>query len=404
MLDALNDQLAPHGLEFGPEPATHDHCTLGGMIGNNSCGATAQRTARRSTTSSRSRSCSTTAPGCGSAQTTDDEYAEIRAPAAAAAPRSTAQLRALRDDVRRRDPSALPRHSPPGLRLQPRLAAARERTSTSPGARRHRRHAGHRAARRADARPARARPRRWSSSAIPTSSTAADAVPPSCRTSRIALEGIDHRLIYFDAAASACTPTRSTCCPRGNGWLMVQFGGDTHGRGDAPPRDAARDLGEAAHDADVAFFDDRRSEEQLWEVREVGARARPPAFPAMPDTWPGWEDSAVAAGPARRLPARPRAAVRASSATTAPSLYGHFGQGCVHTRIPFDLRTADGVAHVPRASSNGPPTSWPRYGGSLSGEHGDGQARGELLPIMFGDRIDRAPSASSRRSSIRTTE
>ena len=42
VLDELNAQLAPHQLMFGPRPATHDHCTLGGMIGNNSCGATAQ--------------------------------------------------------------------------------------------------------------------------------------------------------------------------------------------------------------------------------------------------------------------------------------------------------------------------------------------------------------------------
>ena len=67
-------------------------------------------------------------------------------------------------------------------------------------------------------------------------------------------------------------------------------------------------------------------------------------------------------------------------------MYGHFGQGCVHCRIPFDLITPGGIAHF-ECSCTTPPSSSSRYGGSLSGEHGDGQARGELLPIMFGDEL-----------------
>ena len=85
------------------------------------------------------------------------------------------------------------------------------------------------------------------------------------------------------------------------------------------------------------------------------------------------------------------------------ALYGHFGDGCVHCRINFDLRSAGGPAPLARASSTRPPTSSSRYGGSLSGEHGDGQQRAELLPKMYGDGAGRRRSASSRRSGTRTT-
>ena len=72
------------------------------------------------------------------------------------------------------------------------------------------------------------------------------------------------------------------------------------------------------------------------------------------------------------------------------SLYGHFGQGCVHTRINFDLKTAGGHRRATAGSSRRRPIWWSRYGGSLSGEHGDGQSRAELLPRMYGDELMQA--------------
>ena len=71
------------------------------------------------------------------------------------------------------------------------------------------------------------------------------------------------------------------------------------------------------------------------------------------------------------------------------SLYGHFGQGCIHCRIDFDLGPREGIAEVPRVPRRGRATWSCRYGGSLSGEHGDGQSRGELLPKMFGAELVR---------------
>ena len=71
-------------------------------------------------------------------------------------------------------------------------------------------------------------------------------------------------------------------------------------------------------------------------------------------------------------------------------MYGHFGQGCVHMRINFDFETEAGILAVSRSSSIAPRTSWSAHGGSLSGEHGDGQSRAALLPKMFGPELMQA--------------
>ena len=133
----------------------------------------------------------------------------------------------------------------------------------------------------------------------------------------------------------------------------------------------------------MKLFDDAwRGGEALGGPRVGPGRHR--LVPGMPDTWPGWEDSAVAARAGRRLPARlPRAARQYDYDC---SLYGHFGQGCIHCRIDFDLKTATGIATYLRFIDEAADLVR-RYGGSLSGEHGDGQARGALLPKMYGDEL-----------------
>ena len=126
----------------------------------------------------------------------------------------------------------------------------------------------------------------------------------------------------------------------------------------------------------------------LWKVREggLGATARPGgAAETKPDAWPGWEDAAV--GPDRLGDyLRDYEARMQRYAYENVSLYGHFGQGCLHCRIPFDLITPGGIAHF-KAFMHDAAELVVRYGGSLSGEHGDGQARGPLLGIMFGEEL-----------------
>ncbi|HEX6607419.1 MAG TPA: FAD-linked oxidase C-terminal domain-containing protein, partial [Chloroflexia bacterium] len=125
------------------------------------------------------------------------------------------------------------------------------------------------------------------------------------------------------------------------------------------------------------------AERQIWLVREagLGATAR---VPGAPDTWPGWEDSAV---PPARLGDYLRDLRRLFEQYDYDcAFYGHFGQGCVHVRIDFDLTSQPGIRKF-RAFLQAAADLVLRYGGSLSGEHGDGQARGELLPKMFGPEL-----------------
>ncbi len=133
----------------------------------------------------------------------------------------------------------------------------------------------------------------------------------------------------------------------------------------------------------VSLFDDPDQERRLWEVREAGLGAT--AFsPDGKDHWPGWEDSAVAPEKVAQYLHTLRALYDKYGYDGA--LYGHLGDGCIHSRISFDLRTADGLRAY-RAFMEEAADLVVSFGGSLSGEHGDGQQRAELLPKMFGDDL-----------------
>jgi Fe-S oxidoreductase len=124
----------------------------------------------------------------------------------------------------------------------------------------------------------------------------------------------------------------------------------------------------------------------VWEIRESGLGATA-HVPGKPITWEGWEDSSV---PPEKLGEYLRK-LRAlfDEYGYEGDLYGHFGQGCVHTRIDFDLETEEGIKTY-RAFAHAAARLVVSLGGSISGEHGDGQSKAELLPIMFGDRLVQA--------------
>ena len=174
---------------------------------------------------------------------------------------------------------------------------------------------------------------------------------------------------------------------QGPAFLMVQFGGHDQHEVDAQAKRMLDGLHESEHDPTVAYLDDPAREDELWHVRESGLGATA-HVPGHAETFEGWEDSAVPpdrlGGYLRRL--QELYAEFGYSSDAGPSLYGHFGQGCVHTRIPFDLFTAHGVAAYRRFLQRAADLV-SEFGGSLSDEHGDGQTRGELLSRMFGKRL-----------------
>ncbi len=384
VLDVLNRQLEPTGLRYGPEPATHYNCTIGGMIGNNSCGATAQRTGKVVDNVARLEVLlhDGTRFWCG--PTSDEEYASIAGQGDRQA-EIYRGLRRLRDaylgQIRTGYPkiprrvsgynldSLLPEK---GFDVAGALVGSESTLVTVLHAEltlvpvvRH---------------------RSLVVLGYPSVADAADAVPAVLPHDPIALEGLDDKLIGFERD-KGMNSAALELLPPGSGWLMVQFGGDTQERADGAAQHLIESLRDSESAPQHAFFDDPARERELWTVRESGLGATA-HVPHKPDTWPGWEDSAVAP---ERLGdyLRDLDGLYRQYGYTQASLYGHFGQGCVHTRIPFDLRHEEGIAQY-RRFLNDAADLVTAYGGSLSGEHGDGQQRGELLPKMFGPELMRA--------------
>lgn len=378
VLDELNDQLSSHGLMFGPRPATHDHCTLGGMIGNNSCGATAQAYGKTVdnverlevlTYDGERRWVGPTADAeLADLIRNDDSWGRIYG-------RLHTLITANADAVRRRFPdiprrvsgynldSLLPEH---GFDVAKALIGSEGTLVT---------------VLRAELRLVPVPP---AASLVvlgyPDIYTAAEAVPKILEHRPHQLEGVDERLMSFERTEGRHADALEKL-PKGSGWLMVSFVGEDQSRADARAHSMIEDLDDEPDPPTHSLFDDADLETELWQVREgaLGATAHPQG---MPDTWPGWEDSAVD-------PARLGSYLRDLNQLfdkhgyNNAALYGHFGQGCVHTRIPFDLTTSDGVENF-RAFVQDAADLVASYDGSLSGEHGDGQSRGELLPRMFG--------------------
>jgi FAD/FMN-containing dehydrogenase/Fe-S oxidoreductase len=382
VLDTLNELLAPIGLEFGPRPSTHENCAIGGMIGNNSCGSTAQRSGKVVDNIAEMEVLLYDGTRMWVGETTDEQYAEIQRRGGRQA-EIYRQLRTLRDEYLAEIRTRYPR--------MPRRVSGYNLDSLLPEKNFHVAQAlvGSEGTL---VTVLRARlklvPVMPATSLVflsyPDVAAAADDVPRVLRYEPVALEGIDDKLINFQTRKHM-HPAALHELPERGAWLMIEMGGDTRQEADAAAErmiNALRDGGPGVH-----RFDDEAVEQEMWALREsgLGATAR---IPDEPDTWEGWEDSAV---PPERLGDYLRDLDRLlrDYGFEQASLYGHFGQGCIHTRIPFQLTTAEGVrqfrSFVERAAD-----LVLSYGGSFSGEHGDGQARGELLPKMFGDRLIRA--------------
>jgi FAD/FMN-containing dehydrogenase/Fe-S oxidoreductase len=382
-LDVLNDRLRSSGWMLGPKPSTHVSCTVGGMIGNNSCGSSAQAYGKMVDSIRRLEVITYDGLRMWVGQTDEDEFGRILAEGGRRAD-IYRELKAIvgeyADDIRSRYPhiprrvsgynldSLLPEK---GFHLAQALVGSESTLVTV-----------------LRAEVTLVRTPRASALALlgfDDVAAAADAVPAVLEHEPAALEGIDHRLVELEHSRRLAEKALRQL-PAGNAWLLVQLDGDSQDDADRKAKSMIDHLQKATN-ADASVLDDPVRKKEVWAAREagLGATAYPPNDP---ETHEGWEDAAV---PPDRLGDYLRDFRRLLDRYdyASSSLYGHFGQGCVHTRIPFDLRTAAGIAKY-RSFVTDAAHLVVDYGGSLSGEHGDGQSRGELLPIMFGERVVRA--------------
>jgi FAD/FMN-containing dehydrogenase/Fe-S oxidoreductase len=212
---------------------------------------------------------------------------------------------------------------------------------------------------------------------------AAAQIPVARAFRPIALEGFD-RVLVDDNKALGIHEQALQLLPEGHGWLMAEFAGETKEESDAKGRELFERMREADGYVDEKLYDDEQAQEKIWEVRESGLGAI--AFiPNRPDTYEGWEDSAV---PPEHLAGylKDLRALFERYRYENCALYGHFGQGCVHTRIPWDPHTTAGIKKW-RSFVEDASDLVLKYGGSFSGEHGDGQSRGELLEKLYGKEL-----------------
>jgi FAD/FMN-containing dehydrogenase/Fe-S oxidoreductase len=361
ILDHITAAAAGHGLRFGPDPSTHSRATIGGSIGNNSCGSRALRYGRaadnvvsldlltaagdRLTARRMERDGLAAAPVVGAAldALVRDRLGLIRTEFG----RFTRQVSGYSLE------HLLPEN---GADLAKFLAGSEGTLGVVTGA------------------TVRLVP---SPKAValavlgyPGMPEAADATPGLLPHEPVAVEGMDARLVEVFRArrGTAAVPA----LPRGDAWLFVETAGGTEAEALAAATRLIADAG--CLDSLVVTGAPARA---LWRVREDGAGLGS-RTPADAPAWPGWED---AAGPPRQRGAylRDFAALMAEHGLDGLS-YGHFGDGCVHIRIDFPFSSAPARYRrfvVAAAQLVG------TYGGSMSGEHGDGRARGELLPAMY---------------------
>jgi FAD/FMN-containing dehydrogenase/Fe-S oxidoreductase len=211
----------------------------------------------------------------------------------------------------------------------------------------------------------------------PDTITSARDVPAILATGPSAIEGLDSLIV--DIMAHRRGDASVSGLPEGRAYLMVEFSGDTIEEAESACEVLARTLMREGRVVDHRVVTEPGARAALWRVREDGAGLSSRRIDGV-QTWPGWEDSAVA--PERLADYLAELLPLVAAYGYTPYLYGHFGAGCVHMRLDYDLRTERGRAsfeEFTRAAA----ALVVAHGGSLSGEHGDGRARGELLAIMY---------------------
>jgi FAD/FMN-containing dehydrogenase/Fe-S oxidoreductase len=363
VLDDITAAAAQFGLRFGPDPSTHSRATIGGAIGNNACGSRALRYGRTAdnvvaldvVTGAGARllagrDLTAANPGDAGATLLTDLRALVGA-----------NLATIRTEfgrfTRQVSGYSLEHLLPENGADVAKFLAGTEGTLALTLA--------------ATVRLV-AAPRATALAVLgyPDMAAAAEAVPALLPHLPVALEGLDSRMV--DVVRVRRGPAAVPALPRGGGWLFAETAGDSLDEA----RAAAVKLVADGGSLDSAVITGPAAA-ALWRIREDGAGLGG-RTPAGAPAWPGWEDSAV---PVHALPAylRELAALMAAHGLDG-LMYGHFGDGCVHARIDFPLRDRPAVL---RAFTQDAARLAASYGGSASGEHGDGRARSELLTAMY---------------------
>ena len=383
VLDTLRAAAEKHHLTFAPDPATHDRCTLGGMIGNNSCGVHSIMAGKTDDNIEALEILTYGGQRLHVGATSADDFdrfireggprAEIYTGLKALADRYGEQVRRQFPNIPRRVSGYNLNHLLPesGFHVARALVGSEGTCVTILEA----------TCRLVESPPARV----LLVIGWPDVYICADHVPQIMEHRPIGLEGFDdivvnasrHKGINLDAIA---------LLPEGCGWLMIEFGADTVAEAESQARNLMAQLERSAAPPSLRLFTDPRQAKRIWDVREssLGVTAHVPGEPLR---WEGFEDSAV--GP-DKLGAYLRDLRKLMQAHHYDgSFYGHFGHACVHTRMDYDLESTEGIRKF-RQFMEEAADLVVRYGGSISGEHGDGQSRGELLHKMFGPELMQA--------------
>jgi FAD/FMN-containing dehydrogenase/Fe-S oxidoreductase len=357
VLDDLQAAARPAGRRFGPDPSTHDRCTVGGMVGNNACGSRALAYGRTADNVVELEVV------CGTGQ-----RLRVGPGAVGRVPGLEAVVRASLGPIRvsfgrfgRQISGYSLEHLLPerGGDLARALVGSEGTLAV---------------VLEATVRLVRA-PAATALVVLgyPDMAAAADAVGAVLASRPVACEGIDARIVDVVRRRGRAVPE----LPKGGGWLLVELGGDSAAEAEAAAGRLVRAAGDDALAARVLA--DPAEAAAIWRIREDGAGFGGRS-PAGAPAWAGWEDAAV---PPERLGSylRDFEALLADHGLGGIP-YGHFGDGCMHVRIDFPFDRPEGRA-VYRAFVEQAAELVAGHGGSMSGEHGDGRARSELLPRMY---------------------
>jgi FAD/FMN-containing dehydrogenase/Fe-S oxidoreductase len=381
VLDTLRNRAEKNQLTFGPDPSTHSRCTLGGMIGNNSCGTHSLLAGKTVDNVIELRIL--LYDGTQLMVGTLDSEADLEAVIAEGGRRGEiySKLRNISDRyadlIRVKYPNIPRRVSGYNLdQLLPEnefnvakslvgtegtcmiVLEAKLRLIQSP------------------------QHRSLVCLAYPDTFSAADHVPEILPLNPIGLEGFEGSIV--DGLKKKKAPNLELI-PEGRGFLLVEFGSNDPAEADAAARQLIDQIQRAPDPPNIRLYT-KAEARHVWKLRESGPRAAA-AAPGMPPEWEGWDDAAV---PPEKLGNYLRDIRELlDEYHYHAAFYGHFGHGCIHMRVSFDLQSEQGIRNygefVERAAD-----LVVSYGGSLSGEHGDGQSRAALLPKMFGPELIKA--------------